>query len=588
MNETQLAWLKDNCNSIPFSELCTIINQYNVDITKLPLSQDRVETIERRAESEAWSRIVSCDDTNAKMNLCREYINRYGHAEYAAEHIAEAKRIIRTAAEQAEANDWGKVNIFDYKSLCEYKDRHPQSIHMNDIECAAWNVINRTSREDIERFLNDFPKSAFDNEARAILKASTEWSEVSRTGNIIALEEYVKNNPNSPYTRDAIAQIWARVRASGDIFRVDDFIHNHPYLEIKDEAISYLSQLKQRELEQMKANPSSYNIDKILKLLDKGLIAEQELIDNRVASKASLSLIRNRPNLPPLAMGNSSDAGSAPQNCTDVFLLGIPSSGKTCALMGLLGASGITYNHIIAGGSYAETLENYRHAGQTPGATVGNFMTLINANVLDGKITHHVNIVEMAGEQLAIGIAQNSNAAMGFEQLAQGATNLMMNDNRKVLFIVIDPSSNGLIEYNSAIYNVKAFIDQRQIIARLINIMSASKNVMKKVDSIHFIMTKADMLGSRNERDTEAYNRFNNLYHNEVESLSQLMKDYGINANTKYRPRLYTFSLGNFYVGDVYDYDPEDADKLVDVIKNVTRGRKQRTAWDIVKEKFNN
>ena len=42
------------------------------------------------------------------------------------------------------------------------------------------------------------------------------------------------------------------------------------------------------------------------------------------------------------------------------------------------------------------------------------------------------------------------------------------------------------------------------------------------------------------------------------------------------RPVLHTFSLGQFYIGGVYQYDATDSDKLTEVIRQVSRGMKQK------------
>jgi hypothetical protein len=65
------------------------------------------------------------------------------------------------------------------------------------------------------------------------------------------------------------------------------------------------------------------------------------------------------------------------------------------------------------------------------------------------------------------------------------------------------------------------------------------------------------------------------------------MKEMGINANNKYRPKLYTLSLGRFCLGDIFEYDSTDADNLVQVIKNSTYGTKSKSWWVRFKEFVN-
>ena len=111
---------------------------------------------------------------------------------------------------------------------------------------------------------------------------------------------------------------------------------------------------------------------------------------------------------------------------------------------------------------------------------------------------------------------------------------------------------------------------------------------MKKVDAIHIIMTKADTLGGFGEREVAARNIFDNQYgHSILKPLVELSKEYNINAHTDFRPKLYTFSLGTFYVGSLYEYDPTDSNRLVKAIRNSTRGTKKKSWWDRLKEMVN-
>ena len=578
MNETQLTWLKDNCNKIPLLDLCKIINQYNIDITILPLSEERVVAIEQRAMDAMWTEITNSPDTNAKIDLCRKFVAKYRNSAHAKQYVEEAQRTITQEAERLESADWAMLNKSDYESLCQYRRRYPESIHSIEIENLAWNVTIK-DEQPLKNYIKDFPNSRFVAEANELLQAISQWNMVRNSSNISIIEEYIAGNPHSPYRDEAMKMLWQLVRIRADIFSVHDFVTRYP--GVVHEAQSLYDGLKAGELQLMKNTPSSYDVDKVGKFLNYGIFTDQDLIRAGVASQHSLELIRNRPQLPGLSMGNQGMPDSVPEG-TDIFFLGIPASGKTCTLMGLFGSRKIRFNHIFAGGPYIDRLEHYRNSGQVPGSTPGNFMTFVQANIPDGdRHTHPVNIVEMAGERFALDIVLNPNAVMGFEHLADGATEFMMNSNRKAMFIFVDPSVNGLIKYKDT------FIDQRQIIARLVDILATSESVLKKVDSIHFIMTKADMIGDRSVRDSVALERFKKLYESEIEILSELMKKYGINANTKHRPKLYTFSLGNFYIGDVYDYDATDADKLVETIKGSTVGVKKDGAFVAVKKMFN-
>ena len=116
----------------------------------------------------------------------------------------------------------------------------------------------------------------------------------------------------------------------------------------------------------------------------------------------------------------------------------------------------------------------------------------------------------------------------------------------------------------------------------------ANSDIMKKVDSIHIIVTKADTLGELLQREDKALEVFKKNYgDNIVGPLIKICRDYNINSNSNYRPKLFTFSLGTFYVGGLYEYEQTDSDKLVTAIMNATGGEKQKTFWDKIKDVLN-
>ena len=84
---------------------------------------------------------------------------------------------------------------------------------------------------------------------------------------------------------------------------------------------------------------------------------------------------------------------------------------------------------------------------------------------------------------------------------------------------------------------------------------------------------------------------FKAKYDEIVEPLYDLCKEYNINVrddkHSCYYPKLYTFSLGKFYVGGLYEYDPQDSNELVSAIKNSTEKVVRKSFFGKVKDKFN-
>lgn len=269
-------------------------------------------------------------------------------------------------------------------------------------------------------------------------------------------------------------------------------------------------------------------------------------------------------------------------NHTDVYLLGIPSTGKTSILTGLTGSHDIRINTGRGAGPYASVLSRFRDAGITVGQTPSDFIATIEAEIASGGTRHLLNLVEMPVENFAAKIADDENAAVSLEDMGKGATTLLCNANRKALFILVDPTAtqiafNHLATETDKYGNVRKFlfrknVRQQVVLRRLVALLAQPENktIMKNVDNIDIIITKADALGSRQQREQAAYKCFMDNYQSILTPLIALCRENGINSKTKGLPMLYTFSLGQFSAAGEYRYDPADADKLVEVLKGNT------------------
>ena len=267
--------------------------------------------------------------------------------------------------------------------------------------------------------------------------------------------------------------------------------------------------------------------------------------------------------------------------------------------MGLIGSPNININTVRAGGPYACVLEQFLDAGLTIGQTPKDFVATIEASIQDGKDKHLLNLVEMAGEDFAFKIADNEEGVVSFEDIGVGATKLLCNENKKSFFIIVDPTAkriafNHLVNKTDAEGNVRTYlvrknVNQKIILKRLVDLLAQPENkkILKNVDSINIVITKADLLGDGQEREDEAYRRFLDQYKNIINPIVDLCRENNININTNGNPMLYTFSLGHFYLGGVFQYDPADANKLIEVLKGNTEIAKKNNFGENFRDIFN-
>lgn len=541
-------------------------------------------------EQSEWSKIETLKEnysnniTNADSILedLKSYITKWEGSRPVGNHVDEANKLyeevedyIQSYWKGVEEGAWNSLDIDNNTALLDYLEKYPHSSHKAEIDDLYWTNMNKENLSDVESYLNNSPFSLHKKEAELIKKSSVEWVQVKNSNDIFEISKYIKNNPNSP------------------------FLDQAKFLQIK---------LKQDEIQKMKTAPNAYEVGTLLRFINEGVFTKSELINQDVLTNGVFDTINDpdiMDSLPDIQQAIDNSVPECKAGYTDVYFFGIPSTGKTCILMGLSRAESLHINLAHGGGDYADALQQFIDAGLTVPQTKMGFAATLEATIDEERSNsqHKINLIEMAGEDFAKKIAGNQEHIFDFESMGTGVTELLSNNNKKVFFLIIDPTTNVINykrreitgydeETGDPIYGLMQIrCNQQNLIAKLVDLFAYSGNaeIMKKVDSIHIIVTKADLLGADTiKRDEEALKIFNTKYGNNILTpLIRLCKEYNINVHTKFRPKLYTFSLGKFYVGGVYEYDSTDSDKLVKAIKNSTGSIKEKTLWDKIKEKVN-
>lgn len=582
-----------NQPNIQLQQLVGLLNQYE-DLTPQDfkgyisdvLYDQLLEAGRDPNEIELWNKIQSAPtSTPAEIQdaqrLVSAYITQFPQgpkisevkdlSEQFQQKMAAAMEEARLKAErERELNDWNALEKGNYNALRKYKLKYPNSVHLDELDDLMWmNTRNAVSEPTLRRYLSDWPVGHHAEEATQALGEIGEWE---------------------------------RAKRSGDIFVVDDYRDNHPDSLFKNEVDSKFYELREEEIKKMKANPSEYTKQDVDRLMEADIFKDWELIDEELMTEESWERLKalDRDTLPDLQSMQVEDPNiQAPEKCTDIYLFGTPGTGKTCLLMGLIGAngSGYTMNMRKNGGPYAAALQQYVYEGITPGRTFGSFVTVISGEVTEktkrGKILdHHINLVEMSGEEFALRIADNKEVSLA--NMGTGATNLLQNGNQKVFFIIVDPTKEKVkVEYKERIRDTegnligqnvrKKYINQLDIMNKFVSLFELPENqaIMSKVDAIHFVVTKADMLGDGSTRLDKARDLLISRYQGPIEQLkSYCRKTKRINYSTNYRPQVFTFSLGRFYLGDIFDFDKTETLQIVDTIRVVTGGTRETSWWD--------
>ncbi len=458
-------------------------------------------------------------------------------------------------------------------------------------EQEEWEVA-KTTEKGIADYLANHPNGYFVDEAnvaRAALKEDAVWSWACDGGTVQAYEMYLEDYPSGKHVTEAEMNIKLLRKA-----------------ELK---------LKEDLFEDMKANPWNYTHDKMRNLYNgvtnltqdqiaflkgendiysqfvlKGMrITHQELIEHGVVPEC----VTQRDVITPeftIAQTNIDRLGEYPKDRTDVFFLGVPRSGKSSVLSGMLyqlwkqGSSGYIpqlVNGIDPCVEYYDGLRDAVAMKKPPVPTATDTISFMKINFVIGSEISKVTIVEMAGEAFRRAAKKIKGETFGnvsesgvWKEL--GAEKCLRSNNKKVLFFVLDYAATQGINPMCTAQEQLSVLESalRTFCYDGPDPANPRKGcTMSKVLSVTILITKSDLMGKEltpNERNQEAVRYMEENFKNFMRTLVDESKNFGCNKATKFMPHILTFSLGDFYVGNTYVFDPTDSIRLINHIHRIT------------------
>lgn len=423
----------------------------------------------------------------------------------------------------------------------------------------------RKAEEDIKR----------QAEKEAKIKAKKETNQIAESeAKRKAKEETRKKVEEASLVNDCYAE-WEEVKRSNDIFRINDFKQKYPDCNFISEIRNLFFKLRDDILKEMKREPMNLDNSYVKQLINSGIFSLSGLKnEGLVTDKSWETLMNDRSYLPHmLECLEESSNFQAPSNSTDVFFFGLPNAGgRTCLLMSLAGYNGHGFNMDLIGnsGRYVSALQQYYRAGITPDATPLHFCTAIRAIILGNRGKHTVNFIEMSGEEFALEIVENSEVKIS--NIDTPICKLLSNGNRKIFFFNYDPSSplkkiqsveTSRNEDGEKVKTIrKKYVSQVNYLTNFMAKLQTPENaeIMQKVDAIHILVPKVDLLGSGKTMAE--------LFKEELITFPLWIENCCKEKGIRHIPQIIPFSIGKFYLGGVFESDPKDTDALIDIIRN--------------------
>lgn len=376
------------------------------------------------------------------------------------------------------------------------------------------------------------------------------------------------------------------------------------------------------------------------------IFTEDELLLNKIANREILKHIVTHPtddsDRDPLEEELVPEENFKSQpNCTDVYFFGVPGSGKSTVLAGLFMVSkcdNLRFKILTHGGhlgfTYASILKNYLANNLFPQRTKVRFVAKqelapaiqdvdnpfedseegtqqeiiqqeeLNSDkfiqIIDAELkeinpntnleeSHRLSIIEMPGERtLDFAAADIRNPEEMDKLLGTGTRQLFMNNNRKVFFIVIDPKPERTYLVNTN--GIKTPVTQIGALEALVQFFNEVPGLLEKIDAIHIILTKSDMLRNPNDIDCIKKDVIKRGYEGLISDIQELCKPSrgNVNAQCNHQLHLFTYSLGKVYPGHMIAYKDYDSKKILQLIAaNTYSVRTTPTKWDTIVDWMN-
>ncbi len=243
---------------------------------------------------------------------------------------------------------------------------------------------------------------------------------------------------------------------------------------------------------------------------------------------------------------------------TDVYFVGVPGSGKSTMLSGLLNMANkdgilMADAYCVEGNIYQEQLISDLNRGVLPKATASGSYNYVALSLNDqGGKKHPFNIVEVPGENY-VNMFNNGDVGEFLKYIFNG--------NKKILIFVIDSLAHdtGYSDSNSQ-------LDQNLVYMNILS-MFKSNGILEQTDAIYLVANKFDAIKStryanNNGNDVDLASDF---LHEEFKGLIENCKFARDDSRNKFKIKILPFSIGNVtYTSIINNFNKEYSKIVID------------------------
>lgn len=501
-----------------------------------------------------------------------------------------------------------KEGIVSFEELCNETDgcfpartRREVKQLLEGSETSEWEKVQRENSETgYLDFLRAYPDSEYAEEARSAIRRiqqlavtcdnQSKWDLVNKSS-IEDLRRFVRENPNDSHVREARIKINQLEIEEDEIQNGIETLKTKiieiqsdktafdPIQAITNELIDYLdkNKVKCEELLNTVKDDNNFLSSKNIKdLIDKGYIEWNDLKSIGINEKFINYIKRN--DRQKIEFGYR-PLSKIEKESTEIYFWGIPSSGKSCALGAIMSvanngsvATSMELNNDCQGYGYMIRLSGLFKAnnevGVLPPGTPTTSTYEMGFDLKDEKLVHPITCIDLAGELVRCMYKSDAGETLTVDEVNTLETlkQILVDNrtgNRKIHFFVLEyGGENRLYEG----------LSQQTYLQGAMQYIKRTKIFEKDTDAIYLMITKVDKTGRKGQELRDFLTKYiDENYKGFYQTLVSLSKQYEINGGVVER---IPFSLGKVCFQDFCLFEEAPAANVVKKILDRSKGFK--------------
>ncbi len=464
-----------------------------------------------------------------------------------------------------EEEDWNAAKAADTKEAYQqYLDSYETGKHRTEAqECMLalckvddarrWKNINKYSTIELENFIKEYPDSVYINEATKLINA-------------LRIEQLMGVGI------DALTNEISRIQTDRSILE--------PEQEIYDTIVAYLESTKITKNDLIEAIRKDHNFISgyvASKMYENGVLGSNDLVSMGI-DKEFISHMLNK--IEPQTFKTPEELTKiAKSYCTEVYFWGIPSSGKSCALGGILSvanggrvAKSMQQDPDCQGYGYMTRLAQIfdeERIGTLPEGTPISSTYEMGFVLEDKKGKHHpITCIDLAGE--LVRVMHKSNAKEDLTETERKVlatlTNILVDNrtkNRKLHFFVIEYGAEGRL-YEA--------LQQHVLLSSAVAYINRTGIFKDDTDGLYILITKVDKANATgNELQTILKEYISKKYQGFYGLLKSICANNYINNGDV---NVVPFTLGDVCFQNYCKFKGETAKNVVEILLERSYGYK--------------